>query len=72
MDGRAKKSQTRFVGIIMSLNIPTLSFLISYHVPADSDSLVLSLTKRNSCFSLYIAIIMARTGGGMTITLLPG
>ena len=35
----------------------------SYNVPVDSDSLVLSLTERNSCYPA-LAFIMAVRGGG--------
>ena len=65
--GGPKSTQTRFVGIIMESTIhPYTCFsrliIYSYHVPVDSDLLVLSLTQRNSYFPL--AIIMARRGGG--------
>ena len=63
--GGSKSTQTRFVGIIMStVYIPTVDY--SYQVPVD-DSLVLSLTKRNSCYS--VAIVMACRGGGLTVAL---
>ena len=45
-----------------------LAFL-DYHVPVDGDSLVLSLTKRNSCDPLLLWF----TGvGGLTVAILPG
>ena len=56
------KINTDYPWINIKIYTPTLTFLYySCHVPVDDDSLVLSLTKRNSCFPL--AIIMARRDG---------
>ena len=67
--GGPKSTQTRFVGIIMSIYILLrLLFSISCHMPVHCDSLVLSLPIHNNYYPL--AISMAGKGGG--ITLLPG
>ena len=60
-DGRAKKYTNKICrDNHVHYTFVRLLFLISYHVPVDSDSLVLFLTE-----SYPPAIIMTRIGGGI-------